>query len=173
MERSATFTGVPGWGGVAMGLSALLAAWLAHRQPTVDRWLLVWFGEAGVAGLLGVGGMFWKSSGAAAALGSGPGRRFALSYAPPILVGALLTMALYRAGAPHLLPGAWLLLYGTGVVTGGAFSVRVVPVMGACFMLLGALALFTPPAWGDAMMALGFGGLHIVFGSVIARRHGG
>jgi hypothetical protein len=173
MERSATFTGVPGWGGVAMGLTALLAAWLAHRQPTVDRWLLVWFGEAGVAALLGVGALLWKSSAAGVPLGSGPGRRFVLSYSPPILVGALLTMALYRAGAAALLPGAWLLLYGTGVVTGGAFSVRVVPVMGACFMLLGAVALFAPASWGDGMMALGFGGLHIGFGLVIARRHGG
>jgi len=173
MERSATFTGVPGWGGVAMGLTALLAAWLAHRQPTVDRWLLVWFGEAGVAALLGVGALLWKSSAAGVPLGSGPGRRFALSFAPPLLVGALLTMALYRAGATALLPGAWLLLYGTGVVTGGAFSVRVVPVMGACFMLLGAVALFAPASWGDGMMALGFGGLHIGFGLVIARRHGG
>lgn len=173
MERSATFTGVPGWGGVAMGLTALMAAWLAHRQPTADRWLLVWFGEAGVAGLVGAGALFWKSSAAGLPLGSGPGRRFALSYSPPILVGALLTMALYRAGALGLLPGAWLLLYGTGVVTGGAFSVRVVPVMGACFMLLGAITLFAPPSWGDAMMAVGFGGLHILFGSIIARRHGG
>jgi hypothetical protein len=173
MERSATFTGVPGWGGVAMGLSALLAAWLAHRQPTADRWLLVWLGEAGVAGLIGAGAMFWKSGDAGVAIGSGPGRRFALSYAPPILVGALLTMALYRAGAVGLLPGAWLLLYGTGVVTGGAFSVRVVPVMGACFMLLGAMALFAPASWADGLMALGFGGLHIGFGLVIARRHGG
>jgi hypothetical protein len=173
MERSATFTGVPGWGGVAMGLTALLAAWLAHRQPTADRWLLVWFGEAGVAALIGVGALLWKSSAAGVPLGSGPGRRFVLSYSPPILVGALLTMALYRAGATPLLPGAWLLLYGTGVVTGGAFSVRVVPVMGACFMLLGAATLFAPVSWGDAMMALGFGCLHIGFGLVIARRHGG
>jgi hypothetical protein len=173
MERSATFTGVPGWGGVAMGLSALLAAWLAHRQPTADRWLLVWLGEAGVAALVGTGALFWKSSAAGVPLGSGPGRRFALSYSPPILVGALLTMALYRAGALGLLPGAWLLLYGTGVVTGGAFSVRIVPIMGACFMLLGALALFAPASWGDLLMALGFGGLHIGFGLVIARRHGG
>lgn len=173
MERSATFTGVPGWGGVAMGLTALLAAWLAHRQPSTDRWLLVWFGEAGVAALVGVGALFWKSSAAGMTLGSGPGRRFALSYSPPILVGALLTMALYRAGVPGLLPGTWLLLYGTGVVTGGAFSVRVVPLMGICFMVIGAAALFVPPAWGDLLMALGFGGLHIGFGLVIARRHGG
>jgi|SRR5882672_1738089 len=173
MERSATFTGVPGWGGVAMGGTALVAAFLAHQQPFGDRWLMVWLGEAAVGALIGAAAMFWKASTAGVPLSSGPGRRFALSYAPPVLVGAVLTIALFRSGLTTLLPGVWLLLYGTGVVTGGAFSVRTVPVMGACFMLLGTAALFAPISWGDALMALGFGGLHIVFGLAIAWRHGG
>jgi hypothetical protein len=173
MERSATFTGVSGWGGVAMGGTALVAAFLAHQQSSADRWLLVWLGEAAVAALIGAAALFWKASASGMPLGSGPGRRFALSYAPPVLVGGVLTVALYRAGLIQLLPGVWLLLYGTGVVTGGAFSVKTVPVMGACFMLLGIGALFAPATWGDALMAVGFGGLHVVFGLAIAWRHGG
>jgi hypothetical protein len=173
MERASAFTGVPGWGGVAMGLTAFVAATLAYRQPTPERWLLVWLGGAGVAALIGAAAMLWKAGSAGVPLSSGPGRRFALSFAPPILVGAALTAALFRADLTALLPGVWLLSYGTGVVTGGAFSIRVVPIMGACFMALGIVALFLPAAWADALMAAGFGLLHLVFGLIIAWRYGG
>jgi hypothetical protein len=96
-----------------------------------------------------------------------------LSFSPPLIVGALLTVGLYETGAFRLIPGAWLLLYGTGVVTGGAFSVKIVPVMGLCFIGLGAVALFSSFAFGNWFMAAGFGGLQIAFGAMIARRFGG
>jgi hypothetical protein len=173
MERAGAFTGVPGWGGVGMGASALLAAWLAHGQPTVERWLLVWLGEGWLAFAIGGLAMVRKASAGDTPLTSRPGRRFVLAYIPPILVGALLTLALYRAGQATLLPATWLLCYGAAVMTGGAFSVRVVPMMGACFLTLGSAALFLPAALGDALLALGFGGLHVGFGLWIARRYGG
>ena len=173
MERASACTGVPGWGGVGMGLTALLAAWIAHRQPSVDRWLLVWLGEGWLAFAIGGLAMVRKAAAGDTPLTSRPGRRFVLAYAPPVLVGALLTLALYRAGLVALLPATWLLCYGAGVVTGGALSVRVVPVMGACFMLLGAAAVFLPSGAGDLLLALGFGGLHVGFGWWIARRYGG
>ncbi len=173
MERAGSFTAVPGWGGVAMGVSALCAAAIGSFQPTLARWLAVWLLEAAVALALAGLAIRRKARAAKGPLISAPARRFVLSFAPPLLVGGLLTAVLYRAGFPAAIPGAWLLLYGTGVVTGGAFSVRVVPVMGLCFMSLGAVALFSPFAWSTAFLAAGFGGLHIVFGIVIARRYGG
>jgi hypothetical protein len=172
MERAGSFTAVPGWGGVAIGVSALAAA-IASRQLTLERWLATWLLEAALAMVLAVLAIKRKANAAKGPLLSAPARRFVLSFAPPLLVGGLLTAVLYRAGLPAAIPGAWLLLYGTGVVTGGAFSVRVVPVMGLCFMSLGAVALFSPFAWGTAFLAAGFGGLHIVFGIIIARRYGG
>jgi hypothetical protein len=90
-----------------------------------------------------------------------------------MLCGALLTAVFYRMGTMEAAPGMWLLLYGAGIVTGGTFSVKIVPVMGVCFMATGAVALFSPSSWGDAFMAFGFGGLHILFGIIIARRYGG
>jgi len=173
MERAASFTAVPGWGGVAMGASALAAAAIAARQSTVERWLVTWLVEAAFAMALAVAAIRRKTKSMQGPLISAPARRFVLSFAPPLLVGGLLTAVLFQARLPRAIPGAWLLLYGTGVVTGGAFSVRVVPVMGLCFMSLGAIALFCPFTWGTAFLAAGFGLLHIAFGIVIARRYGG
>lgn len=172
MERATEFTAVPGWGGVAMGVIALVAAGLAWSEPARE-WLVTWLSASFAALAVGGWSMGRKARRAGTTVFSYSGRRFVLSYVPPILVGALLTVVLVRAGLHAALPGVWLLLYGTGVVTGGAFSVRVVPLMGICFMALGTVALFGPPAWGNWLMAAGFGGLQIVFGLIIARRYGG
>lgn len=173
MERAGTFTAVPGWGGVAMGISALLASAVAASRGMPHQWLMVWLAEAVIGTVIGVIAMSRKARRIGAPMLGHQGRRFFLSYAPPILVGAVLTVVLYRGGLGAQLPGMWMLCYGTGVVTGGAFSVRVVPVMGLCFMALGAATLALPASWGNWMLAAGFGGLHILFGLVIARRHGG
>jgi len=173
MERAGSFTAVPGWGQVAVGATALAAALLAARQPTRELWLVTWLGEAVVALAIGGWAMVRKAYAGNDPILSGPGRRFWLSFISPMAAGGLLTVVLYRAGLAYALPGTWLLLYGTGFVTGGAFSVRVVPVMGLCFMLVGAAALLGPPAWGNWLLAAGFGGLHVAFGTLIARRYGG
>ena len=173
MERATAFTAVPGWGGVMMGIVALIAAMVASRAGTPLAWVVTWLAAAAAALLIGGWAMAVKARRAGTPLLTWSGRRFVLSFLPPLAVGVLLTIEQVSSGRMHLLPGVWLLLYGSGVVTGGAFSVRAVPVMGICFMLLGVAALFGPAPWGNPLMAAGFGGLHIVFGLLIARRHGG
>ena len=173
MERAGSFTAVSGWGQVGIGLTALIAAWVAAVQTTPENWLAVWTFEGLIA--LGVGG--WtvarKAFSAGLPLLSGPGRKVALSLAPPLVAGAMLTAVLFETGVLEPLVGMWLLLYGTGVVAAGAYSVRIVPVMGLSFMLLGTFALLAPIAWGNVLMALGFGGFHIIYGILIAWRYGG
>ena len=173
MERSSAFTGVPGWGQVAIGVTALGAAFVAANQSSPKERLIVWIVEALVALLIAGWSMDRKARRVQMPLFSGPGRKVAFSLSPPLIVGGLLTVVLYRAGLTNAIPGIWLLLYGTGVVTGGMFSVSIVPIMGLCFMVLGAAALFTPPMFANWFLAAGFGGLHMIFGVVIARRYGG
>lgn len=173
MERASTFTAVPGAGGVAMGVTALLAAAISSLARTPEQWLGVWLAEACLAVAIGVWSMARKARRTQTDLFGGPARRFLLSLTPPLGAAAILTLALERTGQVTLLPGIWLLLYGAAVVTGGAMSVRTVVAMGGLFMLLGAAALASPASWGTAYLAAGFGLLQIGFGIAIARRHGG
>ena len=156
-----------------MGVSALAAAVLAARQTSPGAWLALWLLEGVAAILIGALAMYHKARSAGVPLLSAPARKFALGFAPPLLAGALLTVVLYRAQLLSPIPGSWLLLYGAGIVTGGAFSARIVPLMGLCFMCEGAVALFCPFGWGNYFLAAGFGALHLVFGFIIARRYGG
>ena len=95
-----------------------------------------------------------------------------LSFAPPLLVGGLLTAVLYRAGLPAAIPGTWLLLYGTGVVTGGAFSVRVVPVMGFALCRWARWRCFARRL-GHRFLARDSADCTLFSESIIARRYGG
>jgi len=173
MERATAFTGISGWGQVAIGFTALASASISAQQKTFKAWLAVWMAEALIALLIAGWSIDRKARAAKMPLLSGPGRKVAFSLSPPIFAGAIVTVVLYRAGLTNAIPGLWLLLYGTGVVTGGMFSVSVVPIMGLCFMTLGAVAFFAPAEYANWLMAAGFGGLHVVFGVIIARRYGG
>jgi len=173
MQRSASFTHVSGIGGVLMGLIAIAAALAASGASGSSMWVGTWLAAAAASLSTQTLAMIRKSAAAGEGLLTGPGRKFAWSLIPPLVVGAVLTVVFVRAELIDQLPGAWLLLYGTGVVTGGSYSVRPIPLMGAAFMGLGTIAFFAPATWGNAFMAAGFGGLHILVGIVIWRRHGG
>ena len=173
MEAAGSFTAVSGWGMVAIGVFAIVVAIAASLQSTATAALNIWLASAVFSPFIMLWAMVRKARVAKMPLLSGPGRKFVLSFSPPMIVGALLTFVLYQAGLLEAIPGVWLLLYGTGVVAGGAFSVRIVPVMGLCFMAAGVVALFAPVSWGHAILGAAFGGLHIAFGIPIARSYGG
>jgi hypothetical protein len=173
MELATAFTGISGWGEIAIGVTALIASVIAAQQATFNSWLAVWIAEGLISLLIAGWSMDRKSRAIEMPLGSGPGRKAVFSLTPPLIAGGLLTIMLVKAGETSAIPGVWLLLYGTGVITGGMYSVRVVPIMGICLMALGALSLFSPPAYANWFMAAGFGGLHLVFGAIIVRKYGG
>ncbi len=173
MSRSTQFTAVPGYGGMLMGVTAAVAAYLAAGQVYVRDSLVVWLFEAMLAFAIGLLAMWQKSKIGGQSLLSVPARKFAMSFAPPLIVGVATVLGVWRYGNYEAMPAICMLSYGAAVVCGGAFSVRIIPVMGWCFILLGITAFALPPHFGNLMMGASFGGLHIVFGAVIARRYGG
>lgn len=174
MERAGSFTSIPGWGGFAIGVSAIAAGIAAQRVTDAPRtWLAIWLADAVLAAVIGAVTIAVKGRRVGTSFTNGVARRFFVSYFAPLITGALLTIVLFRAGAFAAMPAAWLLLYGCAFVSSGAFSIRVVPVMGVCFMLLGIAAAAVPFAAANVLLGAGFGGLHVVFGVLIARRYGG
>lgn len=173
MERSSVFTSVPGYGGMLMGITAIVAAYIASIQPTIREWLIVWLIEASLAFLIGLLAMWQKTKLSNSSLLSTPARKLLLNSLPPFLCGIVITLGLWRFGIFEIMIPIWLLLYGAAVVTGGSYSVKAVPIMGWCFLAVGTIAFFVPTAYGNLLMAIGFGVLHIVFGFIIGRKFGG
>jgi hypothetical protein len=174
MEGSSRFTAVPGLGGLAMGVTACVAAYVANNYaPLRQDWLITWLVEAVVAFAIGLVAMWHKASRGDASLFSTPAIKFARGFVPPLIVGVAITVGLYRFGHFESMIPAWMLCYGCAVVCGGTFSVRIVPVMGWCFIAAGAICYVLPTGFGNTYMAATFGLLHIVFGAIIAKKYGG
>src|SRR5215470_3827431 len=173
MESAAAFSAFSGWGLILIGVVATACGLLAARQPTRPRWLAAWVAAAVIAALIGALSTARKTRGARQPLIPGPARKFALSLAPAVVSGALLSGALVQSDRFDLLPGTWLLLYGAGLVAAGAWSVQVVPLIGTAFMLMGAAGLLLPFPWNNWLLIAGFGGLHVAFGVIVGRKHGG
>jgi hypothetical protein len=171
--ESSSSMDVPGMAGIVMGIVGLLAAVVVSLPRWAPHWLGIWlgavvialtFGGALVARRIGLSGhpRYW-----------GPARKFLLCLCPALLAGAVLTWVLYAVGAAGMIPGMWLLLYGCAVLSASTVTsagiARLVGIMGALFVALGAITLALPTTTHTAMLGLGFGGLHIIFGLLIGR----
>jgi hypothetical protein len=172
MERAATFSAVPGRGGVVMGLVGLLGGALAVRQPERGTWLAVWIGTAITGFVVAAVSIVTRARRARVPLLAGPGRKFAFALAPSLVGAVLLTAALVARGQHALLPAVWLLLYGTALLASATFSIPPLVPMGLGFFALGIIALGLP-GLGDIVLMAGFGGLQIGFGFWIWRHYGG
>jgi hypothetical protein len=156
-----------------MGISALVTAVVAGAPGESSRALTWWLAD-GVAGfLIGLGAIWRKSRHADVHVSDAVTRRFLTASLPALAAGALLTPVFINMGAAGRLPACWLLTYGAAVTSAGAYSIRVVPVLGAALMATGAASLLAPASTGHWFLAFGFGCLQMVFGWHIARRHGG
>ena len=176
MARAGAFTNVSGAGVIGAGVVGSLAALVSSAAPLRENpatWVSVWLVAALIAGGVSSVAIRRKALRTGQSLSAGPARRFALAFTPALVAGAVLTVAFLLRGLETLLPGTWLTLYGAAVTAGGALSIRLVPVMGAAFLVLGAGCFAVQSDVQLIFLGAGFGGLHLLFGFFIARRHGG
>ena len=173
MARSDAFTAIPGRGSMAMGGLALVATFVLAPYAYDGFWLWGWLGVAVLACLSGTIALVRKAQIHRVPLGSGSGRKFLLGLAPAVAGGVLMTIVLWQADAVQLLPGAWMLLYGVGVLASGAFSVRLVPLIGLLFMIGSVPAFFLPGTTPHWVFGGAFSLFHLSFGYLIARQYGG
>lgn len=168
MESAAAFA-VPGSTGIASGIVGLVAAIVSSVPALRSQWLLIWLAAAVVAALVGGALLLRQSSLGSLTIGGAPIRRFFIGLLPSLFAGAVMTWVLWLNAGERMIPGTWLLLYGCGLVAASAATTRAIGILGASFVASGLLALVLPQAWQIAMLGVGFGGLHIVFGYLMGR----
>jgi hypothetical protein len=161
---------VPGSAGIAMGAVGILAALLVSLKSLAAHWLEIWLLAGFVAIAFGTILMAHQVISRGTALYRGPLRRFLMCLCPPLLVGAVLTWQLWLHAAVGMIPGVWLLLYGCAVMAASTLTRRALAVMGALLAVLGVIALQAPANYQNAVLGVGFGGLHLLFGILIGGR---
>src|SRR6266852_2448844 len=92
MERATAFTGISGWGEVAIGVSALLTSGLAAEQSSFRAWLAIWIAEGLISLLIEGWSMDRKARAVQMPMMTGPRRNAVFSLSPPGLAGALVTI---------------------------------------------------------------------------------
>jgi hypothetical protein len=164
---------VPGMAGVVMGGIGIIATIVASVPHGVAHWLGIWLVAAAVALVVGGATMARQAADSGHARYLGPVRKFLLCLCPALFAGAVLTFLLWRSNETQMIPGVWLLLYGCAVLSASTVTVartmRLISIMGVLFMLLGLLAFASPPRMHTAILGLGFGALHSIFGVLIGR----
>jgi hypothetical protein len=161
---------VPGSAGIAIGAVGVLAALLVSLKPLAAHWLEIWLIAGFVAIAFGTVLMAHQFVSRGTALYRGPLRRFLMCLCPPLLVGAVLTWQLWLHAQSAMIPGVWLLMYGCAVMAASTLTRRALAVMGALLAVLGVVALQAPVSSQNAMLGVGFGGLHLLFGILIGGR---
>jgi hypothetical protein len=171
--ESSSSLDVPGMAGIVVGIIGVLAAGAVSLPHWAPFWLDIWLSAAAAAFVLGGALVARQITQGGRTRYLGPARKFVLCLCPSLLAGAVLTLVLDSAGMAGAIPGMWLLLYGCAVLSASTVITpgiaRLIIAMGTSFVFLGAVTFALPAAAHNAMLGLGFGVLHIIFGVLIGR----
>jgi hypothetical protein len=173
MERAERVSAVSGLGLMVMGVIALIAMAVAAGTSDPRELLTLWVGAAIPAAVCGGAASWIKARNSGLMPLGDPGRRLLLCLVPALVVGAVLTVALWQTDSVGELPSFWMLLYGTGVLAAGTYAAAPIMLMGAGFLGAGLFAHALPADWSNVLLGATFGGLHVYFGYQVYRDHGG
>jgi hypothetical protein len=194
MDRSTRFLSLSGLSGVIAGVlglgGAAVARWYMDQHAvlrsdplTYDAALLAdayWSHVMVLAGIaltvlvLAVAGAFWftlrRSKRMGQSLWDASARRMAINLALPLAAGGVFCLALIWHGLPGLVAPATLLFYGLALLNASKYTLDEIRWLGLSEVVLGLAAAFWVGA-GLLFWALGFGVLHIFYGSLMYLRH--
>lgn len=98
-------------------------------------------------------------------------RQLVAGLLPGLYAGAVVTVFLIGDGMLDVLPGAWMVCYGTALMGASLFTPWEVRYAGLAFLLFGGVALMFLRAYAMWSMGLGFGVIHLVFGTYVLWRY--
>ncbi|HET6272392.1 MAG TPA: hypothetical protein VFG32_05390 [Bacteroidota bacterium] len=177
MERSSKMLSLSGLSGVSAGVVAiagvLFAQWVHTRVPPEDVVMYIIL-DALVVLVLGVGMAAVFSLRMARKKGLPvwtPTSRFLIvDLAIPLGAGGLFCIALLQHGNVPLIPGTMLVFYGLALINGSKYALKEIRYLGITELMLGCIAIFLPGE-GLNIWALGFGMMHILYGSLMYFRY--
>jgi len=181
MERSTRFLSLSGLSGVLAGVYALLGAALAFywiyipngspESTNLPNSLLLNLMIVGLVVMLLAVGTAWlfsqkKSKRISQKIWTPSGKRFILSLFIPVAVGGLFCVALIFHEYFLLIVPATLVFYGLGLVNASQFTLSEIKYLGYCQLLLGLISAFLTD-YGLIIWVLGFGVMHIIYGTLM------
>ncbi|RPA67273.1 hypothetical protein EF405_15430 [Cyclobacteriaceae bacterium YHN15] len=184
MERSSRFLSLSGMSGVLAGFYALIGAtmayyWLYFPNPPFGDGQFSHLGGGILTNLILTGLVVlslsivtaWilsekKSKRTSNQLWTPAGKRFIQSLFFPVTIGGLFCFALLHQGFSIFIPSTMLIFYGLGLLNASHFTLNDIKYLGYGQAILGIIASFFP-AYGLVIWALGFGVLHIIYGSMM------
>lgn len=175
MERSSKFLSLSGWAGILAGVYALFGAWVANSllgfQPDtifysyldLTNILLTAGGVLVLALVTALLDSRRKAQKSEESAWNSTSKRLLASMAVPLFTGGLVIILLLQYGLLGLMAPFSLIFYGLAMYNAGFYSIREVRLMGFAQMILGLLNLGFIET-GLLFWAIGFGGIHIVYG---------
>lgn len=188
MERSVKFLSLSGLSGILAGVYALIGTFFAYRilydqqtpfdyhDPDIkaiviaSRLILIAF----LVLVTSLATGYWLAARKAKRLGlkvwDAPSKRLVINLAIPLFTGGIFIGILLLRGYYELAAPASLVFYGLALIQASSNLVDEIRYLGYLEILIGLIAAVLP-GYGLYAWALGFGGLHILYGSLMFKKY--